>query len=81
MAARGQGFIFPMYLCRKFLKSSCPKPLDLFQYNLAEMFLSSSTKIVQAIIICWKIWPLGGRDVFSLYICIENFKNLLLRNH
>ena len=22
-----------------------------------------------------------GRDLFSLYICIENFKNLLVRNH
>ena len=23
----------------------------------------------------------GGRGLFSLYICIENFKNLLVRNH
>ena len=68
-------------------KSSCQKPLDRFQYNFAEMFLWwSSTKIVQAIWIREKTWRLGGgggggRGFFSLYIYIENFKNLLVRNH
>ena len=28
-----------------------------------------------------KTWPPGGRGLFSLYIDIENFKNLLVRNH
>ena len=28
-----------------------------------------------------KTWPPGGRGLFSLYINIENFKNLLVRNH
>ena len=41
----------------------------------------SCTKIVQAILIRQKAWPPGGRGLFSLYICIENFKNLLVRNH
>ena len=28
-----------------------------------------------------KTWPPGGRGLFSLYIYIENFKNLLVINH
>ena len=65
----------------KLKKSSCQKPLDRFQYNFAKMFLwRSSIKIVQAILICQKTWPLGGGGLFSLYIYIENFKNLV-RNH
>ena len=53
MAALGEaGLIFPLYLYRKLLKSSCQKPLDRFQYNLAEMFLlRPSTKIIQADVI------------------------------
>ena len=35
---QGAGLIFPIYLYRKVQKSSCPKPLDRFQYNFAEMF-------------------------------------------
>ena len=31
--------------------------------------------------ICQKRWPPGGQGLFSLYIYIENFKNLLIRNH
>ena len=44
-------------------------------------FWWSSTKIVQAVWICQKTWPPGGRAYFP-YICIyiENFKNLLCRN-
>ena len=43
----------------------------------------SSTKIVQAIWIRQKTWPPGGGGggLFSLYIYIVNFKNLLVRNH
>ena len=134
---QGAGLIFPLYLYRKFKKSSCQKPLDRLQYNLVEMFYWwSSTKIVQAIWICQKTWPPGGgayfpyisiqktfkiflsettglisiyfcrnvplvilfqdysshldssknmaargRGLFSLYIYIENLKNLLVRNY
>ena len=79
---QGAGLIFPIYLYRKLEKSSCQKPLDWFQYNFADMFLWWwSTKIVQAIWIRQKTWPPGGRGLFSLYIYIENFKNLLVRNH
>ena len=48
-------------------KSSCQKPLDQFQYNFAEMFLWwSSTKIVQAIVICQKDMATRGQGLFSL---------------
>ena len=52
--------------------------MDRFQYNLAGMFLWwPSTKIVQAVMIHQKSWPLGGGAYFPY---IENFKNLLVRN-
>ena len=58
---QGAGLIFTIYLYRKLLKSSCPKPLDRFQYDFAEMFLwLSCCKIVQAIWICQKTWLPGG---------------------
>ena len=41
----------------------------------------SSTKTVQAIWIHEKTLLAMGRGLFSLYIYIENFKNLLVRNH
>ena len=60
-----------------------PVKYDQFQYNFAGVLLWwSFTKIVQAIWIRQKTWPPGGgRGLFSLYIYIENFKNLLVRNH
>ena len=67
---QGAGLIFPIYLYRKLLKSSCQKPLDRFQYNFAGRFLWwSSTKIVQAIWIRQKTWPPGGGNYFP-YISI-----------
>ena len=63
---KGVGLIFPIYLYRKLeKKSSCQKPLDQFQYNLAEMFpWWPFTKIVQAVMICQKTWLLGGGAYF-----------------
>ena len=81
MDARGRG-LFALYIYIETLqKSSCQKPLDRFQYNFAEMFLWLSSTIVQAIWIRQKNMAARGRGLFSLYICIENFKNLLVRNH
>ena len=80
---QGPELIFPIYLYRKLKNflSSCQKPLDRFPYTFAEMFLWwSSTKVVQAILICQKAWPPGG-GANSVYIYVENFKNLLVRNH
>ena len=66
----GAGLIFPIYLYRKFKKSSYQKPLERLQYNVAEMFLwRSCTKIVQAIWIRQKTWPPGGGAYFP-YISI-----------
>ena len=79
---QGAGLIFTIYLYRKLKKSSCQKPLDRFPYTFAEMFLWwPSTKIVQAIWIRQKTWPPGGGAYFPYIIYIENFKNLLVRNH
>ena len=79
---QGARLIFPIYLYRKFLKSSCQKPLDRFRYNFAEMFLWwSSTKIVQAFWIHKKTWPPGRGAYFPYIIYIEKFKSLLVRNH
>ena len=51
------------------------KPMDRFQYNLAEMFLWwPSTKIVQAVRIRQKTWPLGVGAYFPYIIYIENLK-------
>ena len=81
IAARGRGLIFPIYLYRKLIykKSSRKKQLDWVQCNLAGMLLWwPSTKIVQAFMICQKPWPPGGRGLFFVYICIENFKILIV---
>ena len=81
MAARGRG-LFSLYsYIENFKKSSCQKPLDRLQYNFAEMFLLlSSTKIASHLDLS-KNMAARGRGLFSLYIYIENFKNLLVRNH
>ena len=82
MAARGRG-LFSLYIyIENFKKSSCQKPLDRFQYNFAEMFLlvilyqDCSSHLDSS-----KNMAARGRGLFSLYIYIEKFKNLLVRNH
>ena len=70
------GLIFPLYLYRK------QKPLDRFQYYLAEMFLWwLSTKFVQSVMIHEENMAARGRGLFSLYIYIKHFKNLFVKNH
>ena len=82
MAARGRGLFSPYIYIENFKKSSCPKPQDRFQYNFAEMFLlvilyqDCSSHLDSS-----KNTSARGRGLFSLYIYIENFKNLLVRNH
>ena len=69
------GLIFPIYLYRKFKKSSYQKPLERLQYNVTEMFLWwSCTKIVQAIWNSSKNMAARGRGLFSLYIYIEKLE-------
>ena len=80
MATRGRG-LFSLYIekCKNHL---VPNHWTDFHIILQKCsFRWSSTKIVQAVWICQKTWPPGGRAYFP-YICIyiENFKNLLGRN-
>ena len=49
--------------------------------NVSYQDCSSFIKIVQAIMIRKKNMAARGRGLFSLYIYIENFKTLLVRNH
>ena len=73
---------------RKLKKSFCQKLLDLSPYNFAEMFLwwflyqDCSSHLDSSKNIAARGWGGGGwRGLFSLYIYIENLKNLLVRNH
>ena len=81
---QGAGLIFPIYLYRKLKKSSCQKPLDRFQYNLANfinvpfviLYQDCSSHLDSS-----KNMAARGQGLFSLYIYIELFKNLLVRYH
>ena len=81
MAARERG-LFSLYIYVENLKKvSRKKHLDRVQCNLAGLLLWwPSTKIIQALLIRQKTWPPWGRGLFSVYICIENFKILLERS-
>ena len=81
MAARGRGLFSLYYLYRKLKKSSCQKPLDRFQNNFAEIFLGILYQDCSSHLDSSKNMAARGRGLFSLYIYIENFKNLLVRNH
>ena len=71
----GAGLIFPIYLSRKFKKSSYQKPLERLQYNVAEMFLlvilyqDSSSHLDSS-----KNMAARRRGLFSLYIYIEKLE-------
>ena len=82
MAARWRG-LFSLYIyIETFKKSSCHKPLDRFPYNFAE-----NVPLVILYQDCLSHLDLSknkaarGRGLFSLYICIESFRNPLVRNH
>ena len=74
----GGGAYSSLYIhIEKFKIFSCQKPMDRFQYSLAGMFLWwPSTKILQAGMIRQNM-AARGRGIFSLYIYIENCKNLV----
>ena len=75
----GRGLFSLYFYIENFKKSSRKKQLDRVQCNLAGMLLWwPSTKIVQACMICQKPWPPGARGLFFVYICIENFKILIV---
>ena len=79
---QGAGLIFPIYLYRKLKKSSYQKPLDWFPYTfcrnvpLVILYQDCSSQLDSS-----KNMATKGRGSFSLYIYVENFKSLLVRNH
>ena len=78
---QGAGLIFPIYLYKKLNNSSCQKPLDQLLYNFAELFLCDSVPRLFKPFGLSKNMAGRGWGLFSLYIFIENLKNLLVRNH
>ena len=78
---QGAGLFFTIYLYRKIKKSSCQKPLDRLQYNLGRnvplviLYQDCSSHLDSS-----KNMAARGPGLFSLYIYIKNFKNLLVRN-
>ena len=82
IATRGRG-LFSLYIyIEKFKNLLVRNHWTDFNIILQKMFpWWSCTKIIQAIWICQKNMAARGRGLFSLYICIENFKNLHVRNH
>ena len=80
MAAKGRG-LFSVYIyIENFKKSSCQKLLDRFLYNrnvsLVILYHDDSSCHDLS-----KNMAAKGRGLFSLYIYIEYFNDLLVRNH
>ena len=80
MAARGWNS-FSLYIYIESLKKSYQKPLDLFQFNLAEMFPWWPFTGCLSRHDLSKTMAARGQGLFSLNICKENFNDLLVRNH
>ena len=68
-------------LLNHWLEFDQTSPLDGVQYNFAEMFLWWSSKDCSSHLDSSKNMAARERGLFSLYIYIENLKNLLVRNH
>ena len=79
---QGAGLIFPIYLYRKLKKiflSETTGPISIYfcrNVPLVILYQDCSSHLDSS-----KNMADRGRGLFSLYICIENFKNLLVRNH
>ena len=72
------GLVFTIWHIVKLKKSSSPKWLNGFQYNLAWMFLGwTSSRFLEEILILQKTWPPWAGLVFTIWH-IVNLKNLLL---
>ena len=77
---QGAGFSLYIYI-EKNKKSSCQKPLDRFNIILQKRFFGDPLPRLFKPFGFVKNMATRGRGLFSLYIYIENFKNLLVRNH
>ena len=81
MAARGRG-LFSQYIYIENLKNLLVRNhWTSFHKILQKCSFDDPPPRLFAIWIRQKTWPPGGRRLFSLYIYVENFKNLLVRNH
>ena len=82
MAARGTGLIFPIYLYRKLKKIFLSETTGLISIYfcrnvpLVILYQGYSSHLDSS-----KNMAARGRGLFSLYIYVENFKSLLVRNH
>ena len=79
----GVGLIFPIYLYRKLQKSSHKNRWIEFIVTWQECcFGDLLPRLFKLLMIRQKTWLPGGAGlIFRIYICIENFKILLLRDH
>ena len=80
---QGTGPIFLIYLYRTIKKSSCQKPLNrFFNIILQKCFLFNPLpRLFKPSRFVKKNMAARGWGLFSLYIYIENFRKLLVRNH
>ena len=77
---QGAGLIFPIYLYSlKIFLSETTGPISILFYRnvpLVILYQDCSSHLDSS-----KNMTARGRGLFSLYIYLENFKNLLVRNH
>ena len=79
MAARGEGLIFPIYI-EKFKNLLVRNQWTDFNITWQECFFGDPLPRCSSRHDPSKNMAAMGRGIFSLYIYIENFKNLLVRN-
>ena len=81
MAARGRG-LFSLYICIENFKNLLVRNnWTDFRIILQKCFFGDPLARLFKPFGFVKNMAARGRGLFSLYICIENFKNLLVRNH
>ena len=83
MAGRGGAYFPSIYLYKKLEKIFLSETTgSILNITWQICFLGDPYQdFFQAIMICQKTWLVGGRGLFSPYIYIENFNDLLVRNH
>ena len=82
MAARGRG-LFSLYICIENFKNLLVRNhwTDFHMILQKCSFGYPVARLFKPFGFVKKLGRPGGRGLFSLYIYIENFKNLLVRNH
>ena len=78
---QGAGLIFPIYLIENFKNLLVRNHWTDFHIILQKCSFGDPVPRLFMQFGFVKNMAARGRGLFSLYICIENFKNLLVRNH